>query len=377
MKGLIILFLSYVFLSASVVTTNAKNVVCYVADWTIGRPGRGRFDIDNIDANLCTHVNYAFVGLTDNYDIKLPDRGDDGINKLQPLKNINPNLKTMVALGGYEEGSERFSRLVSSSESRGQFIRNAIKFMEKYHLDGLDLDWEYPTQREGSSSQDVPNFTAFVKELKNSFSNRYLLTAAVPSSEWSASGSYNISGICSSLDYINLMAYDLHNAGDPVTGMQAGLYGPGKNDKDTVNAGVLFWINNDCPAEKINLGVPFYGKTWTLVDPNNNGVGAPASGPGTPGPISAAAGSLTYFEICEKINNGWTVKFDEVRRVPYAFQGDQWIGYENVQSLTEKVQYAKDHQLAGMMVWEINDDDFTGFCGEKYPLLNTLYTINN
>lgn len=205
-----------------------------MADWTTGRQGRGRFDIDNIDPNLCTHVNYAFVGLTENNNIKLPSRGDDGIRKLQQLKNINPNLKTLVALGGYEEGSARFSRMVSSPESRGQFIQNAIKFMGRYNLNGLDLDWEYPAQREESSPQDVPNFTNFVRELKERFSNQFLVTAAVPSSEYVAAPSYDIAGVCQSLDYVNLMAYDLHNAGDPVTGMQAGLYGPGQDDKDTV-----------------------------------------------------------------------------------------------------------------------------------------------
>lgn len=96
------------------------------------------------------------------------------------------------------------------------------------------------------------------------------------------------------------------------------------------NAGVKYWINNGCPAGKINLGVPFYAKTWTLADPNSNGVGANAAGPGAPGPISASEGSLAYTEICEKVNSGeWNVRFDDVRRVPYAFQGNQWMGYEN------------------------------------------------
>ncbi|XP_044010151.1 chitotriosidase-1-like [Aphidius gifuensis] len=404
MRGVI--FLLAVVLEASVVTTHAsklsikssnylcnypinffiifliENVVCYVADWTIGRPGRARFDIDNVDANLCTHVIYSFVGLTDNNDIKLPERGTDGINKLRALKNINRNLKTMVAVGGGAEGSKRFSRLVSSPNSRGQFIQNSIRFMKNHNLDGLDLDWEYPAQGNGASPQDVPNYTAFVREFKNSFGNRYLLTAAVPSSEWTARPSYDIRGVCNNLDFVNLMAYDLHNAEDPVTGMQAGLYGPGANDKDTVvshlSAGVSYWINNGCPARKLNLGVPFYAKTWTLANPNSNGVGARASGPGSPGPLSGSAGSLAYFETCAKIGaGGWTVKYNNVRKTPYAYRGNQWIGFENVKSLKEKVQYAKQRQLAGMMAWAINDDDFRGSCGQKFPLLRALNTINN
>lgn len=80
------------------------------------------------------------------------------------------------------------------------------------------------------------------------------------------------------------------------------------------------------------LGIPLYGRSWTLADPNANGVGAPATGAGNAGQYSQQAGSLTYYEICQKISNeGWSEQYDDTRKVPYAFKDNQWVGYDNVQ----------------------------------------------
>lgn len=78
--------------------------------------------------------------------------------------------------------------------------------------------------------------------------------------------------------------------------------------------------------------MPTYGKTWTLSDPNNHGVGAPGFSVGEAGPYVREAGVFGYNELCEQIGNGqWTVQFDDQARAPYAFKGNQWVTYDNVQ----------------------------------------------
>lgn len=93
-----------------------------------------------------------------------------------------------------------------------------------------------------------------------------------------------------------------------------------------------YWLNQGAPKEKLNLAVPSYGRTFTLADPQLNGVNASAIGPGRAGPYTRQDGTLGYNEICEQHKAGdWNVVFDWQRRVPYAYKDNQWVSYDNVQ----------------------------------------------
>jgi chitinase len=78
--------------------------------------------------------------------MKLLDPNSDvtSIQTFNALKKINPKLKTLVAIGGWNEGSARFSLVASDPQKRGVFAKSARDFVQKYGFDGLDVDWEYP-----------------------------------------------------------------------------------------------------------------------------------------------------------------------------------------------------------------------------------------
>lgn len=80
---------------------------------------------------------------------------------------------------------------------------------------------------------------------------------------------------------------------------------------------------------------------------------------------------MGYNEICP-LTNTWTYKWSNVYDVPYIYKGHQWISYDNVKSLEKKVDFALGKNLAGVMIWSIETDDFRGKCGQKYPLLNAI-----
>ncbi|ETE66627.1 Chitinase-3-like protein 2, partial [Ophiophagus hannah] len=135
---------------------------------------------------------------------------------------------------------------------------------------------------------------------------------------------------------------------------------------------VQYWKSKGAPPKKIILGIPAYGRSFTLST-SQNGVKAPTSGPGTAGIYTKESGFLAYYEICD-FKNGATTKVIESQKVPYSFKGNQWVGYDDVSSITNKVQYLKKQNLGGGMVWALDLDDFNGsFCKEgRYPLIQTL-----
>lgn len=175
---------------------------------------------------------YSFVGLTTDGNVKvldewldLPDNwGKDAFGRFNKLREQNPGIKTLIAIGGWNEGSTKYSQVVASPTLRGKFVKNIVEFTLKHRFDGFDIDWEYPNQR-GGKPEDVQNYVKLLQELRPEFDkHKLLLTAAVAAAEPSASLSYDIPAISKYLDFINVMTYDLYGPWDKTTGLNAPLY---------------------------------------------------------------------------------------------------------------------------------------------------------
>ena len=126
------------------------------------------------------------------------------------------------------------------------------------------------------------------------------------------------------------------------------------------------------------MGQPAYGRSFT-VKGQNYGLGGTASGAGTQGQHTKSEGFLAYYEICDKINNEqWTTKFDDTIKSVYAFSKakEQWVGYENTDSLAHRCDFINQRALGGVMFWDTSLDDMKGlFCGNgEYPLISLFNT---
>lgn len=57
---------------------------------------------------------------------------------------------------------------------------------------------------------------------------------------------------------------------------------------------------------------------------------------------------------------------------PYAFKGNQWVGYDDENIARKKAEYVAENNLGGIMFWAIDNDDFRGNChGRPYPLIES------
>jgi len=337
-------------------------VVCYYSSWSYYDGVKP----EDLDANLCTHLNYAFITIWEDGNLKVEDDEldiKDGLFKrVTSLKKKNPKLKVLLSVGGADSGSI-FKKIAKDSAKRGAFVGSSTYFLSEYNFDGLDVDWEYPEEA------DRANYITLLKELKQAFDpHGWLLTSAV-SSDVEDHG-YNIADMVKYLDFINLMTYDFYGPWSQYTGQNSALYAASVEsswEKDHLNlaAAANNWVKAGVPKNKLTVGTGFYGHSFTLANSNNHGLHAAISGPGKDG------GEASYQTICSKYS-GWTRVWDDQQKNPYKYSGNQWIGYDDKDSIWAKAAWIKDNKFLGVMIWSIDEDDVDGRCGEKQVLLKQI-----
>lgn len=364
-----------------------KKVVCYYTNWAKYRTGKGKFEAENVDPFLCTHIIYSFGWMKKNkltaHDVEADETRNGkkgGFEKIVDLKKVNPKLKVLLAVGGWSFGTQPFKDMASNSYNRRLFVFSAIEFLRKRNFDGLDIDWEFPRGKE-----DKDNFVKLLKDLREAFEaeakekklKRLLLSAAVSAGAETIQSGYDVPAVAAYLDFINVMSYDFHGKWEKQTGHNSPLYAIGSETEWrkmlTMDFGAKKWASMGAPKEKLVIGQGAYGRTFTLANVKHNGMNAASSGGGKKGEFTGEEGFLAYYEVCDLIKKGATYVWDDEQKVPYAYLGDQWVGFDDERSIRNKMKWIKDNGFGGAMVWAIDMDDFHGTCADKkWPLIGAM-----
>jgi len=440
-----LLFLLLFPLLALAQPAHGKKVVGYYAQWSIYARD---FNVPKIDGSKLTHLNYSFYGTTydpahpENTKLKCLDTYADfehmeggipwdapvkgNFYDLKKLKEKYPHLKILISVGGWTKGQD-LSPIAASPVARAALAADMANFITTYpFIDGFDIDWEYPLSGgtdgteivNGSpvppqkySPDDNKNLVYLLKAMRQAMPNK-LVTIAAGNNVRNVSKQYlgpnnraqygmteDISTYC---DYITYFGYDFGGNWYDKTCYNAPLYASG-NPNDPLYGATqsesLDELTNQYlnavgfPANKLIMGLPFYGKKFDNVATNStNGlfVSAPrdvvggCTNPQNPTGTwdgSGACEKSGSIEICDLVGNpvtnshayldpstmlvtpaaasaGWVRYFDNTTKVPYLYNATlkQFISYEDKQSMDLKVQYIKSKNLAGGMIWELSQD---------------------
>ena len=320
-------------------------VLAYVTSWSSVMP----------DPDYVTHISYAFGHVNEKFNgIMFAEWSgvagvtcQDRLRSIVGLKKQKPSLKVMLAIGGW--GSGRFSEMAADEKNRKAFAADCQRVILEFGLDGIDMDWEYPTNSEAkisSSPNDTKNFTLLMRDIREAIGKEKLLTFASASSarfiDFKAVNPY--------VDFVNIMTYDINTEG---SAHHAGLYrskltGNGFSCKESVDKHVAAGI----PINKLTLGIPFYGRGRDSI-PNYIDYRKIINRNGVLGIIS---------KNDETMLKSYTEKWDEAAQAPYWVDADGKfvLSYETPRSIALKCDFLKKKGMLGAMYWDYAADDEEG-----------------
>lgn len=301
----------------SIGTTDEKVVVAYVTSWSEIMP----------DPKYMTHINYAFGHVSESFDgvgIANPER----LEQIAHIKDNAPTLNVLLSIGGW--GSGRFSEMAADSLKRLSFANDCRRVVDQYGLDGIDIDWEYPTSNAAgisASPDDTANFTKLMRDIRNAIgTDKQLTLATVDNANF-----IDFHGILPYIDFVNTMSYDM---GNPPY-LHSALYDSKNTNGHTTDASVHAHMAAGVPPSKIVVGMPFYGRGE--------------------GPFH----SFSDYGKMTKLPEGYSEEWDDDAKVPYIIdaEGKLVLGFENARSIAIKCNYINDNNFHGAMYWEYSGDD--------------------
>lgn len=303
----------------------SKVVIAYVTSWSDIMPNPA----------LVTHINYAFGHVNDTFNgIRI--NNEERLKQIISLKKQKPELKVLISIGGW--GSGRFSEMAADEQNRLAFAKDCQRIVQEFGLDGIDIDWEYPTSSAAnisSSPEDTDNFTLLMKDIRQAIGKDKLLTmASVASARY-----VNFRAILNDIDFVNIMSYDMANAPQH----HSALYRASISGELSCDDAVKAHIDSGVPADRLVMGMPFYGRGGKLLSNRN------------------------FRDI--DLKGEYIEQWNDTAKVPYLInkEGIMVLGFDNIRSLSIKCEYILEKNLLGGMYWEYAGDN------DNADLARTVY----
>ncbi|KAF1957286.1 42 kDa endochitinase-like protein [Byssothecium circinans] len=319
-----------------------------------------------------THVALAFMR---SETFNVPNQTAwDLFTTVSEVRSKFPNsAKIMVAIGGWGN-TDGFSTAAKTAESRDLFAQNVARMVEQTGADGIDIDWEYPggngedykTHPNSEKAWEIPAYPLLLSQLRTSLGPSKLISAAVPGlpRDMLAFTAASVPQISQSIDFWNIMTYDMFNRRDNVTKHHTGL----QLSLQAIDA----YLERGVSAEKANLGLAFYTK-WYKTDPIANAtcakqpVGCPTAlmeDPTTGADLGKVGGFSYHDPVPSDFAPSWTKAlangvYDEIGGGHYYWDADEdlyWSWDTSAAILKKFPDVIEKKRLGGVFAWGLGED---------------------
>ncbi len=230
------------------------------------------------------------------------------------LKAACGNVKLVLGLSNGDYSS--------AITHRPAFVNNIMAIVNQYGYSGVDLDWE----------KGQVNVAQLGQDLRAALGQDRSLTAAAVVTGYNYWGA-----VQAPFDRVNVMTYSLFTT-TPSVWFNSALFGPADDSVWSVDLAQKRYIAGGVPAAKLGIGIPFYGQWWPTITSHTQ----PAPNP-----------TEMHYTDVQPLIASREYSFDYQARVP-TISNPGLIGYDNEQSITEKIQFVKQKGLGGFILWNIN-----------------------
>lgn len=419
-----------------------RKVVGYFPNYAINSEAHANFSITDLQWDKLTHVQYAFVIADENtFELKASDPENDLENKFEgrtfyhkgqevkmdetlgyygqfnlmhTMMQKYPDVTVLASTGGWA-ASRSLWLVTDNTDNMKKFANSALEFVRKYGFDGIDIDFEFPsetsqsgnpadfdlseTRRKGISER----YGQLIKILRDTFDKAakedgryYWVTSAVSASSWVLGGQTNADYL-DYLDFVSVMSYDYHGGWNQFVENQANIY-PDPADTETASMAVptlgfdwtYKYYRGVVQSEKILMGVPYYTRGWTNVSGGKNGLHGSSKTPATGidniwhdldengKEVPAGANPLWHvLNLMNKEGSSYKKYWDPVGRVPYVWNEETktFLTFEDEQSIQERINYVEENNLGGTLIWVMHGDYDYDEQKKEYVVGDTLTTM--
>lgn len=318
------------------------------------------------------------------------------------LKQLHPNLKTVISLGGASAAQAlAFSTAASTQAGRQALAASCINMFIVGNVgsdwngnitapglfDGFNIDWEFP------AATDKQNFTLLLEEFRRQLNalsattgKKYIVSFDGPAGAQNYSN-IDLKSAAKQVDFITIDGYNYAGSWDSTTNHASPMF-DSKQDPNfgqdlDIDSTVLAYLKAGVPPQKYLMGVPLYGAGWTGVSDTNHGLYQSSTGPSAV-PLANGTGLCTdlsgntagcdtlltpgvatYATLSTLTKNGYKSYFDTSRIATWLYNpaSGTFYTYDDPETAFLKAAYIDlrvPGGLGGAFVWALKDDDANG-----------------